>query len=275
MKSSRAMFVLLTGVFIARSAWANDPPAPAAWFAEFTIVPLALLIFSWSGAAKLYDEARGAPGGRGRVLLIGILVAFLSGMHEGYAMLTAPLLGAYAVVVGVRMIAASKIAPPRSYARIASRCGGIALIPIALFLASFSWALLGSNRYSHDWLFTDSLTKFQTYQRVYAAEHGGRFQQLSTNSANLDGDKEFEKHWYDSGMYVLSEYTDSRITQIDVKYGSDMKSYQVKVTPLAFVPWPYRLFSPRHAYFMTEDGVIHVERAWTSNTVATPSSPRL
>ena len=276
MKRWRISILALVGMCIARSAYANDPPAPPAWLAEFSIVPLALLVFSWSGAAKLYDEASGKPGRRGRILLVAVLITFFSGMHEGYAFFIAPLLGVYAVVIGVRMLAVSSRAPAKSYTRTASRIGGIVLIPTALFLASFGWVFMGSYRYRTERWAAESLPQFREHQRNYAQQHDRKFQELRiADKDRAESDSgEYRRQWFDAGMFSLSEFS-GRLTEIEITYGADMKSYQIKIKPIAFIPWPYRLFSPRGAYFMKEDGVIHYERSWSANTEATAASPTL
>lgn len=278
MKPARATapFILLAGVFITRSAWANDPPAPPAWLAEFSIVPLALLTFSWSGAAQLYDESTGIRGRRGLALCLSVLVTLMSGIHEGFAVLIAPLLCTYAIIVALRMMKASSFAPQNSLVKRASQWGGILLIPTVIFLASFSWVFMGSYRYSSGRWASEAMPEFYEYQRSYAKQHDGKFQELRlkdmVRAENDDG--ELHKQWIDSRAYVFAELS-STITQIEVNYSADLKSYQVKIKPLAFVPWPYRIFSPRRAYFMNEDGIIHYENSWSSSTEATATSPRL
>ena len=228
MKPSRwVQFGLIASVFVERSAWANQPPEPPAMLGEISIVPLALLVFSWSGAAKLYDETHRKPSHRGLALLASIFVTFASGMHEGLAALFAPLLCAYGIAIGLRMISVSFKAPPKSFTRKMSLWGGILLIPVVIFLAGLSWAFLGKyGRYSNDEWVLLNLKAFHAYQTSYSIQHEGRFEDLRVEEAlRLDDDVghhggQWSQKWLDSGMNNIAENSKYHKFASELKYAT-------------------------------------------------------
>jgi len=277
MKPIRLMRSLIfASLFIACSVLANDKPELPVSIADFCIVPLALLVFAWSGAARLYDESHGTSGERIRMLILAVILTYIGTKDEGFAFLTAPFLCVYGLVIAFRMIEVSSLAPKYSLVQRASRWGGILLIPTVIFLAGFNFGFIRSHRFHRsDFVVSESLPTFYAYQRAYAAKHDGRFLELRIeDKARVEkANDESKKVWDESAMDELVEFCGT-ITQININYGADMKSYQIKTRPVAFYPWPYYLFSPRRSFFMKEDGVIHVARSWSSETEATENSPK-
>jgi len=272
------VFILLL-FGLPEAAHANQPPAPETFFAEVLITPITLALFVLSGAAAIYDRKNNTPrAGFKRILtLLGITVlCVLSGMHEGFAVLLCLCLAIWGVGIALTMIRLSFDGAAGFYARWASRVGGVVLIPVVVFLASFSWVFFGTFYYEtmgRDWSHKETLQEFFAYQRDYAARHEGQFHLLLPENCTDDLEKEDKEPLFDSGVWRLAREKKRNVNRVSVSYGPDLRSYELKITPVAFYSWPYNLIARRRAYYMDQTGAIRHELLTGPGSEATASSP--
>ncbi len=279
--SSFAAAVLV--LLLSEPAHANEPPAPQTMLAQILIVPIALAFFAFSGAAALYDrkkaeslkragkvKKRSPRRGRLRTLGIATLACLLSGMHEGFAVLLSLVLCGYAILLAVRMVRASRGAPPGNYPRRATLVAGVILIPLAVFLASFSLMFFSGNdvyRYQHH---SDRrlLHDFWEYQAAHAKEHDGVYLRLSSEGADADGDTR--------GEYLLDRLKAGlSSTRLWVRYPDNLRGYAIGTTPAGSLPWPYRWFTSYKSFYMDQTGVIRYVELSSPGEGATAESPLL
>ena len=272
------VFILLL-FGLPEAAHANQPPAPETFFAEVLITPITLAFFVLSGAAAIYDRKKNIPRpGFKRILtLLGVTVlCVLTGMHEGFAVLLCLCLAIWAVGIALTMIRLSFDGAAGFYTRWASRIGGVVLIPVVVFLASFSWVFFGMYYYNtmgRDWSHKETLQEFFAYQRDYAARHEGQFHPLFPENFNDELKEDERPSYIDSRVARLAREKKRNVNRVSVSYGPDLRSYEVKITPVAFYSWPYNLFAKRRAYFMDQTGAIRHELLTGPGSAATASSP--
>lgn len=247
------------------------------------VAPFAIVLLLCLAAAFWYERRSATRSGRAnrlRLLALASLVCLLTGIHEGMAAMVSPVLGGWAVVIAIRMLRVSRDAPPGSYARWASRAGGLLLIPMALFLAGFSWIFLGHYFMASERGVVQGLVGFHQYQQAYAKQHDGTFnpipiERLQTQDYEPLEDASATGIRRRSDAWMLGEYGSGRSRQLSITYGPDGRSYEVRVTPTLFYPWPYRHFTTRAAFLMRKDGIIRYEDMTSPGPGATAASPPL
>jgi hypothetical protein len=243
----------------ASPAFANDPPAPQTFIANITLTPIILAVFVLSGAAALYDARNKKRGGRWISLLVFTILNIISGLNESLGLALAIVLCAYGIIVAVRMLRVSKDAQtPRRKAVI--RGAAILLIPLCLFLGSFSFAFNSMTNYL-DYSKAWKLGSFRKSQEEYAAKHEGRFKPVYPN---------------EDSEYPLKDFyrmNNGNKSCVEITYGDDMRSYSVTITPTMFLPIPYRWLTSRTAFFMDESGIIRSKRLLNPGPSATAESP--
>lgn len=279
--SSFAAAVLV--LLLSEPAHANEPPAPQTMLAQIVIVPIALAFFAFSGAAALYDrrkseslkqagKVRKRSLRRGRLSVLGIatLACLLSGMQEGFAVLLSLVLCGYAIVLAVRMIRVRREAPPGSYPRWATPVAGVLLIPLAVFLASFSLLFFsGSDVYRYqDRSDRRLLHAFWEYQAAHAREHDGVYLRLPPEGADAEGDTRGERL-----LELLKAGRSS--AHFWIRYPNDLRGYAIGTTPAGFLPWPYRWFTSYKSFYMDQTGVIRYVKLFSPGEGATAESPVL
>lgn len=259
-------------------AYANDPPAPQTMLAQLAIVPAALAFFVFSGAAAAYEVAGKGSTRRRRIfiLLFASVLCVLSGMHEGFAILLSPMLAAYSIIYAIRMLRTAHLPQASRRTRMASTVGGVLLIPLLVFLASFSWAFFGyydvsgsRGKYAIKWM-----QRFHAYQSKYAAAHGGKYHEIPLVSPDQQGTDESLNRtiYHDSGLGMLTVFFSRK--ELSLSYGGDLGSYTLKYGPVLFVPWPWYIFSPRQrAFYMDQTGIIRYEKLTGPGEATVNSQP--
>ena len=264
--------VVISVLLLSEPASANEPPAPQTMLAEIIIVPLAFALFTFSGAAALHDRQKSESlkkAGklkrhslrRGRLKILGIvtLACLLAAVHEGLALLLSIVLGVYAIVIAIRMIRVGQEAPPGSYSRWTPRVAGGLLIPFAVFLASFSVAFFSSSdtyRYQEHFDLR-TLEDFWECQQEHAESHGGVYFRLPFDES--DGADPQQRYLSERLSHMLDDSRRSGSARCSISYRDDMRGYEIKTTPVGFLPWPYRWFTSRKAYYIDQSGVIRCE----------------
>ncbi len=293
MRKLGALAAVFGFVFLrAEPALANDPPAAQTMLANLSIVPIALALFAFTGAAALYDKLLlrkqledSAPKRRRRpgwALGIATVACLLSGAQEGFALLLSPVLCVYAILIAARMIRASRQAPRGSRTCTAALLGGALLIPLSIFLASFSFAFLDSWSYGRHDFCLEPMRRFASYQDKYAHAHDGLYHEVAMPKRWEPKDEEEAEVWRKSAVKRLRESValsmrgSVALSKCSITYGPDLKSYEVRLTPTAFYPWPYRYLAPaRISYFMDQTGVIRYRKMRRPGEGATAASPKL
>ena len=238
----KKIILILSLFLICSQAFANTTPARETSLAMILMMPLTIFLFTISGAAKFHDqkeEIRWGCLGRFLAIVGATLLTILFGMQELMAMLGSSLIGLWAISYVKKMIQVSKEAPPGSYTRIASKCFGVILPIILLFFISFSFIFFG-NRYQEmkgaDWIYKEALQRFRQEQQDYAKSHSGEYSPIRD--------------------YPWLKRRDPKFTEITYSYGDDLRSYEVRIKPIAFYFFPYNRIAPRKSYYMDDSGVI-------------------
>lgn len=281
----RVAFLLMIFIFLflgsTEAAYANQPPAPQTVLAEIMIAPITLTLFILSGAAALYDrtqKTRGMGSNRILILLVATVASLFSGMHEGFGALCCLVLGVWAVGIAITMIRLSLDSAAGAYTRWASRISAVVLIPTVVFLASFGFVYVGDYYYQTmggEWRHQRTLQKFFDYQQAYSLQHEGQYHRLLPEDFADNPDQDLGEAFMDSGVWSLAREGKGNVNQVSVRYDPDLRSYEVKITPVSFFSWPYNLFVRRKAYYLDESGVIRCELLTGPGREASDSSPVL
>lgn len=232
--------------------------------AGFLIVPLALLLFVLSGA-YFYDKRNRLNEGRSQMGLAGplilILLSFLGGAFMGIVIF---LLALYAVGLGIKMLRVGKD-PLRPRIQQASRMAGGFTIAITVFLLSFTVVF----DYDHYWwmsarhILREGAEQFSKHQAAYAANHDGVYQNIvpiRRDEINQIEDTEMKEGAGDSMAWQFSDdFCRPTVLRCTITYGPEFKTFEVRLTPVKFLPWPYRYFDSPRAFYMDQTGVVRYE----------------
>ena len=279
----RLIWVFIGIVFWPGTAFANVPPAPQVILAELAIIPMVLLLYVLSGAAAYYDKKspKGVGSRRGRAVGFTIFALFMSIGMASMAVLSATVMAIYAVILGIKMLGV-KTDPDLYLGVWVPRIAGTVLIPMAVLLAGFSFAL-GPIHYFQDHIsLKGNLRRFSDFQTAYALGHDGKNMEIPIKGPDycsyLDWDKEDVE---DLDLYnacgamglQMSKRWYGHARDFSIVYSPDLKNYEIRVTPVLFPFWPYNYLAPRRAFYMDQTGVIRSIEMFDPGDGASSTSP--
>ena len=258
-------------------------PAKQIAFANFSIVPMAVLVFIISGAYSYYkrkaDEAGTKRIGFGVAAFL-ILLSIFGVMLQG--VLTIALV-IYSGMLAVKMLRIKKDEAWPYTRRVAPVAGGILML-ITAFLGTFPFVFsYGSYWGLHArWILDEGMPGFSEYQTAYAKDHKGVYRETvhagqEKITFSPDSDEKGTSSVYSdakSALHQFNQFCDPGVLRCAITYSTDLKSYEVRITPIRLPPWPYRLFDSPLALYMDQTGIIRYEEINEPGQEASAGSER-
>ena len=251
-------------------------PAKETVFANLLIVPIALLLFILSGAYFYYNREANEAGTK----RIGFgLPAFLIVLSIGGAIFSGAVtlfLIIYAWSLAIKMLRIKKDTAGPYTCRISPVAGGILML-ITAFLATFPFVFsYGSYWARHArWILDEGMPGFAEYQTAYAKDHDGVYRetvQAAQDKITFIADPDEDKSASNSALHQFNSFCDQRVIRCSIAYGPDLKSYEVRLTPMKLLPWPYGYFDSPRAFYMNQTEIIRYEAIKEPGQEASASS---
>ena len=231
-------------------AWANNPPAPALFLAEISILPIMMLLTALGGGYAVLEDTRDKR--RGCLLAAGAgALVFISMAHEGFAFMVCVTFSFAAIVRGFKMVAlgiaaGSKKKVPENLEKASPKLlvsFGALLVIVSIFLGGFAFAFIGyfarSPRYTEE-----TLETYMTYNIANARivkERTGEMRFLADIPA-----------YYPPGLI-------GRTQSFQLEYSQDYKSFVVYVLPIDKFPFfPYNYLVSLPSYRGDDSGQIRM-----------------